>query len=1023
MGAHQVPDWLEHCIEHLEHVLPAQAPIRDFVHHNTLHGFQHLPFAQATAAVRELTGASCFLPEDQFRALLAAGRIDREDLAAALRRVLGEEVAQRVEGLGPVHLTQGKVWLASLVRPLEPPAPARLEWLRQTGRLFDETGDANGDAGARGALWAACEGAASAVQVPGPADGEPDFAEWLAQCSRAGTTLRALLRALTGEDLLEAMRPVLVRHLAAHLDLGLVAWTNPDRALGLYAAWRQAGLQDLAWGLADMPDAPRHLQDLPDDALACVEAELAWRGVPDEAREAHVTRLMLELPGWSGMVLWRHGHPETPGGTRVEMVDFLAVRLVLERLFAEELSLRVLGAHARFAALLERDRLNPGELAVRLAYHQGVLPEELAKGVEALLVQGPEVNPAWSRVYANWRAAPGAGPADAHVWRLYQLARGLELDAAAVWRQPPGGPATLLACAGRLGADTRGLIWLTAYERHYHEQVFGLLAANHGRHPGRPGARFQVVFCMDDREEGTRRHLEELDPRIETFGAAGFFGVAMRWRGLDDKDWTSLCPVVVRPIHAVEEQPREFGLTLRRYRERQSWRQGWREHLHRYTRRAPLLGAAVAGLTAPGTLAVLAGRVLAPGAHGLRVERWGARFAPAPATSLALTAASEAAGRSPQAPQAGFTDAEQADRVEAFLRTVGLSDGFGHLVLMLGHGSTSQNNPHRSAYDCGACSGRHGGPNARAFAAMANRPEVRALLAARGVVIPAETWFVAAQHDTCDDGVEWYDLEDVPERFQPYRAELKHALDEACARHAAERCRRFAKASPDWQPEQALRHVQVRRRDFSQARPELGHATNSVALVGRRSMSRGTFLDRRAFLVSYDPTRDADGQVLESILLAVGPVGAGINLEYYFSTVNNAHFGCGTKVAHNLVGQFGVMEGTGSDLRTGLPWQMVEIHEAMRLLVVVEQSREVVEAIYARQPPVQELVGNGWLLLAVKAPDSAAIHRFEPGRGWVAWRGEAVPPLAASSEACYRGQREALPPTLLARPPAGEGRG
>ena len=38
--------------------------------------------------------------------------------------------------------------------------------------------------------------------------------------------------------------------------------------------------------------------------------------------------------------------------------------------------------------------------------------------------------------------------------------------------------------------------------------------------------------------------------------------------------------------------------------------------------------------------------------------------------------------------------------------------------------------------------------------------------------------------------------------------------------------------------------------------PEWGHATNAFVVVGRRERSRGLFLDRRAFLASYDPTQD-----------------------------------------------------------------------------------------------------------------------------------------------------------------------
>lgn len=49
-------------------------------------------------------------------------------------------------------------------------------------------------------------------------------------------------------------------------------------------------------------------------------------------------------------------------------------------------------------------------------------------------------------------------------------------------------------------------------------------------------------------------------------------------------------------------------------------------------------------------------------------------------------------------------------------------------------------------------------------------------------------------------------------------------------------------------------------------------------------------------------------------LLAAGPVGAGITLEYPFSTVNNKSYGCGSKVTHNLAGLFGVMQGARSAL-------------------------------------------------------------------------------------------------------------
>jgi hypothetical protein len=526
---------------------------------------------------------------------------------------------------------------------------------------------------------------------------------------------------------------------------------------------------------------------------------------------------------------------------------------------------------------------------------------------------------------------------------------------------------------------------------------------------------------MDDREEGLRRHLEEIDPRLETLGAAAHFNVFMNWRGLDDNRVTALCPVVARPSHEVRELPRpEAEQAMPEHRRRRALRLGWRQRLHEGTRRGLLTPLLLSAAAAPAALGSLVLRSFAPSriarlAGGLRQRVDGTI-----ATRIEINVQSDpgmpVASATPDQPRLGFTDLEQADRVQAFLRNIGLTRNFAPLVVIAGHGSNSQNNPHLAAYDCGACSGRHSGPNARLFAAMANRPAVRQLLAGRGIAIPDGSWFLGAEHNTCDDVIDFFDAEDIPAALLPGFEALKRELAAAARAHARERCRRFASAHANITLDQAWWHVEDRRNDWSQARPELGHATNACAFIGRRAMSRGAFFDRRAFLISYDPTGDPDGRVLEGLLLANGPVGAGISLEYYFSTVDNERYGCGTKTQHNVVGLFGVMQGAASDLRTGLPRQMIEIHEAMRLLVVVEAKTDLVTALYRRQPPLQELIGKGWIVVAAKDPDSPAIHLFDPERGWLPWRGEARLKTVEASLDWFRGRRDPLPPVLLTRP-------
>jgi uncharacterized protein YbcC (UPF0753/DUF2309 family) len=371
----------------------------------------------------------------------------------------------------------------------------------------------------------------------------------------------------------------------------------------------------------------------------------------------------------------------------------------------------------------------------------------------------------------------------------------------------------------------------------------------------------------------------------------------------------------------------------------------------------------------------------------------------------------------------GFDIAEMAGCVRRVLEDIGLTDRFAPLVAVLGHGSSSRNNPHESAYDCGACGGGKGGPNARAFALMANDPRVRERVAAEGLVIPATTRFIGGLLDSCSDSITWFDLDRLPGSHREDMRRLGEACAAATALDAHERCRRFASAPFGLKPAQALAHVEARSVDLAQVRPELGHATNAVAVIGRRWRTRGLFLDRRAFLVSYDPTIDATGSILARTLAAVGPVGAGINLEFFFSTVDRLGYGAGTKLPHNLTGLIGVMDGHASDLRTGLPWQMVEIHEPVRLLIVIDATPTAILAAAEQVPVVKNFVVNGWVQLASWDPDTGAIALFEDG-GFKPYAPELLQlPAVERSVDWYGGHRGHLPPArvlaALSRRPAG----
>lgn len=1025
---------IREAIAHLDHVLPGQAPIHDFVHHNTLHGFQHLPFPQALAEFTALTGIDCYLSDEQFRQFYQQGRINDADLDQALAEFAGLDAQHPGISLPAQKLSQQQLYRLALLHDFAPITPAALRW--QLDNELDQSALA---------LWQQVLNKLNLVlpdwqQAFSCPDNslQLDLDLVLSQqlqplFARLGDdlSLRGLLLALTGEDILERVRPELIKIFASQLDEGIAAWRLAEmEQLGAYRAWRQsvslAG-QGAFQGLAEWQSL---YAALPDDAMEAVIQQLEALGLPMDQWAGYLQRLALELPGWSGLINWRQTHPAYKNQSHQppQLLDYLAIRLILDRCFAQSLCQRQGFGAARLDKLAHYFKQHLPEFSIRLALFNGQLPEHLQQLGLSLIVDAHHNSQRCLQLAAQihyWQQHYQPEAQRVHPcrqgWGVFKLCQVLGITSAQLEAIDDSSLLAALAEMQGFQPQQRSLVWLAAYERHYQQNLLHALHANHNRgrwaqRQQRPAA--QVIFCMDDREEGIRRHLEEHNPAIETLGAAGFFGMAINYQGLDDQTVTALCPVVVTPVHTLQEQA-QSGQTRILARHQRGLKRNFAviDKIFHGLRRDLVWTYPLLFLMAPLLLGNLWAKSFFPKLQQRFLEGLINRLVPKVATRLPTNAVSVAAAPSPEQPQRGFTDQEQADRVEGFLRNCGLTYGFAEWVVLMGHGSSSQNNPHLAAYDCGACSGRHGGPNARVFAAIANRSEIRQLLSQRGIQIPADTWFIGAEHNTCDETITYYDLDLIAaERLQSFQA-FDQQIQHAQRMSAHERCRRLASAPRAPSPAKALRHFWQRSSDFSQARPELGHATNAAALVGRRALTQGAFFDRRLFLISYDPSQDPDGSRLEGILLAVGPVGAGINLEYYFSTVNNQRLGCGSKVPHNLTGFFAVMEGTASDLRTGLPQQMVEIHEAMRLQLVVEAKTTILEQIYQRQPALQELIGGGWLHLSSKDPDTGQIFCFKPQQGFVSWQPPATDlPMRDNSPDCYRQHTQPVDPLLIRQP-------
>lgn len=363
----------------------------------------------------------------------------------------------------------------------------------------------------------------------------------------------------------------------------------------------------------------------------------------------------------------------------------------------------------------------------------------------------------------------------------------------------------------------------------------------------------------------------------------------------------------------------------------------------------------------------------------------------------------------------GFTSEEMIQLAERALRDIGLTSNFAPIVLLLGHGSSCINNPHESAYHCGACAGNAGGPNARALAMMLNDVRVRRRLSEIGLQIPDETQFIGGLHNTATEEIMFYDLELLPTRKVKQIRAAGQLLAEAARRNAHERCRRFESADLSITKNEALLHVQNRSEDLAQTRPEYGNGTNAICFVGRRERIRGLYLDRRSFLMSYDATQDsADAAILARVLAAVVPVCEGINLLYSFSAMDPSGWGAGTKLPHNVTSLVGVMDGAASDLRPGLPWQGVDIHEPVRLLFIIEATTQTLLKLIDENSTLGNIFRNHWSHLAAIDPYTSKMYRLSKDRFVLFQNDAAESPtdggaMMQQSQDWYQGKREHLP--------------
>ncbi|MHB1286081.1 MAG: DUF2309 domain-containing protein [Leptospirales bacterium] len=995
-------------------------PMGTFVHHNPLHNLEYLPFSKAVSMGRDLLGGNGFMPIRFYRESFLAGRIRPEHVDLALAPLARDP---DTVAIGDLKLTRLDVLRAHLLHGFTSPPDEVF------GHLLDLRPD-------RGTVEHLARHLARPENTPPTPDtlgGPPKealFQGW-------PTTLSAWCDRTIKTRITEMTNFEMVKWCEAFLDEDHATWTMPGREKGFFRAWKFLARQE--WSPSGIPDSRKKIAGLPDTPEDALLEHLEWLDIPSDLQLEYLSLHFSALPGWAGFIKWRADRDDYPfqESYPIDLLQYLAVRLWYERELVRMECRNHLGIDGTFESIRTHNKTLqdavvlplPNTLPMRrkeawrlleLANMFRIKPEILSEtppnALHAIIgwIDGfPESGhgPVWLEAYE-------AGYRDHLVGKLKNaLSHSRKPDEDATRVRPQG---QAVFCI-----DVRSEPFRRHFERVGDYETFGFAGFFSVfvkyREMGSHHETDQFPVIMKARnvvQEVSRPYHGELLSRLRTGNKLLNAGHEL----LHD-----LKENVVTPYVAVESFGWFYGLPLIGKTIFPAAYRKWITLLrHLFVPRvstaltvdklsreevAEMLAAEQRSIIRQTLQDAFGDRNLNLSLERLEFLRKRALDEIRPdqeytgPRSVALTLKEEelfigelrrrhritrgwAFARMERITQIGFTLEEQIFTVETALRMMGLTRNFARLVLFCGHGSRSENNPFESALDCGACGGNSGKPNARILATMANKANVREQLAMNGISIPADTFFIAGEHNTTTDEVRLFDLEDLPHTHNKDLLRLTADLQKTGSRNSRERYARFPEVREPLNRTRAAREVQKRSADWSQNRPEWGLSGNAAFLIGRRDLIRRIDLEGRAFLHSYDYREDTTGRLLEIIMTGPQVVGEWISMEHYFSTVDNEVYGGGSKIYHNVVGRFGIMSGPQGDLRTGLAQQTVmngrvPYHEPMRLLTVIESPPDRISGIIAQHSVLEHFYDNGWVRLMALNPDDRSFHSYVPHHGWV----------------------------------------
>ena len=943
-------------LDAVKSTVPHYWPIGSFIHHNPLKGFEHLNFKDGLNKAKTIYGGKVYMEPSYYLKFYHERKISHAILESNLKDVL------EIDGLAEYYDLAMKCLLE--VNP---------QWNQFRSQADSSEHEID-------------------EELLAYLDDEFSYHNkdrWLKKLTKH-MTLYEINDILFQRDDTEVIEKSIIEYITRFLDEEQTTLSMENRELGMFETFKL--YEDFEYA----HDSERFVEE-------------ALEKLHVKNKERYLLIHVLKLHGWAGFIKYRSEDPDYFSQQKYpsSLMDYMAIRLYYELIYLQHRKIN------NFDLLHEYALENGAYVILKVIKYKYNLPGKYIDAMED------------SKNYEE-------------ILERY-VQEELKLDAKQVHLsndilKNTEIPLVELAKIMEVLREEEGYIWLKSLEDTYIREFVDNINLTDEPEEERPLA--SATLCLDVRSEGMRRAIESMG-NYTTYGAGGFLGFPIAFVEFDKAHEQPLCPAVVKPGNIVFELAKEADPE---YKSKKTINKTTKKVIsdlknNPYTPYIMveaigwIFGINLFGKTfvpqkteqffsnfkakkpkTTYTLDKLSNEEIEMYVNRLHMhiisealvnnssstysqeEVQGIRDHLVLGTEMSVNMPTELLKKvkdkynitpedyelqKQRLAKVGFTLEEKVQYLYNFLSMIGQVDNFAEFVILSGHSSVSDNNPFESALDCGACGGSSSLPNNRALCMIANSKEVREAIAKKGILIPDDVRFMPTMHITSTDEIEFHDTDILnAEEMQRFSKVMED----------------FNKASEIIREERAAKlpytntqnDIMIKSMDWSETRPEWGLAGNMGVFAGPRKSIKHIPFGNRLFMHSYDAKLDNDNaDILTRIFDGPLVVGEWINLEHYFSTVDNAIYGAGSKVYHNVVSKVGVFNGNYSDLKIGLPTQSVLLegeayHEPVRLLTYMEAPLEVVGKA-VENSVAKEFILNEWIRPVIIDKAAKKVYSFENG--------------------------------------------